>query len=95
MFFLDFVDLLDDFVESEAAVRGADVSASGRQGDLGGQIAREEEWDFLKNGSYGVFSSEKLKEFGTAVLNKMCTIGIIICLLVVIAIIAIIQNRKK
>ena len=22
---------------------------------LGGQIAREEEWDFLKNGSYGVF----------------------------------------
>ena len=21
---------------------------------LGGQIAREEEWDFLKNGSYGV-----------------------------------------
>lgn len=31
---------------------------------LGGQIAREEEWDFLKNGSYGVFSSEKLKEFG-------------------------------
>ena len=54
---------------------------------LGGQIAREEE-----NGSYGVFSSEKLKEFGTAVLNKMCTIGIIICLLVVIAII---QNRKK
>ena len=58
---------------------------------LGGQIAREEEWDFLKNGSYGVFSSEKLKEFGTAVLNKMCTIGII-CLLVVIAII---QNRKK
>ena len=62
---------------------------------LGGQIAREEEWDFLKNGSYGAFSSEKLKEFGTAVLNKMCTIGIIICLLVVIAIIAIIQNRKK
>ncbi len=62
---------------------------------LGGQIAREEEWDFLKNGSYGVVSSEKLKEFGTAVLNKMCTIGIIICLLVVIAIIAIIQNRKK
>ena len=59
---------------------------------LGGQIAREEEWDFLKNGSYGVFSSEKLKEFGTAVLNKMCTIGIIICLLVVIVII---QNRKK
>lgn len=59
---------------------------------LGGQIAREEGWDFLKNGSYGVFSSEKLKEFGTAVLNKMCTIGIIICLLVVIAII---QNRKK
>lgn len=65
---------------------------------LGGQIAREEEWDFLKNGSYGVFSSEKVKEFGTAVLNQMCTIGtigtiaIIICLLVVIAII---KNRKK
>lgn len=48
---------------------------------LGGQIAREEEWDFLKNGSYGVFSSEKVQEFGTAVLNLMCTIGIIICLL--------------
>ena len=62
---------------------------------LGGQIAREEEWDFLKNGSYGVFSSEKVKDFGTAVLNQMCTIGtiaIIICLLVVIAII---KNRKK
>ena len=45
--------------------------------------------------NYGVFSSEKVKEFGTAVLNQMCTIGtiaIIICLLVVIAII---KNRKK
>ena len=50
---------------------------------------------YAREGKFKGLNNEKLKEFGTAVLNKMCTIGIIICLLVVIAIIAIIQNRKK
>lgn len=55
---------------------------------LGGQIARDEDWDFIKNGGDGPLAgvNEKVRGLGAASYNLMRTIGIIclvLCLLCV------------